>query len=223
MSPGLQDMGSPGSGIRSFPSPGVKSLTSEEALQERNMDLYYQLQQQKMELMEERDKRRERRMSGITGVSGPSRWTNFAQQRVPISGHTIVRLQEIKRRMGTKVDLFHDSSIFGFERKKWESKLFEKFPLDVSEGFKQHIGRFIKTSSQKRAFLCTVQKKVTEFQLNALIAVIESKIPPFHHVTTFVKRKVWEEIYNMNSLYSLKHYIQQSLREVPRIFLKLTW
>ena len=85
----------------------------------------------------------------------------------PIPGYTIVRLNEIKRRMGTKVDLFDDSQSFGFNRKHWEKKLYEKFPIDFSEGFKQHLGSFIKTNfdDRKREFQFVVRRKATMFPL----------------------------------------------------------
>jgi len=191
----------------------LASRTSPQARQTR--DLFRQLREMKAERYAER---------GSVGMaSRPSGWSVRGQENVDIPGASIVRLHDIKRRMGTKVDLFEDSSLYGFDRKKWETQLFEKFPLDVSKGFKHHIGSFIKTSSQKRAFLFSVQRKATEFQINSLIAVIESKTPPFIHVTTYIKRKVWEELYNINSLYSLKHFVQNSLKETRRVFLKVTW
>ena len=151
--------------------------------------------------------------------------TARAQYDFPISRSTVIRLNEIKRRMGKKVDLFDDAQSLGFNKKHWEKKLYEKFPIDFSEGFKQHLGSFIKTNfnDRKREFVFVVRRKATQFQINSLIAVIESKTPPFHQVNCFIKRKVWEEVYNLNTLYSLQSYITSTLKETPKTYMKLTW
>ena len=127
--------------------------------------------------------------------------------------------------MGKKVDLFDDAKMIGFDKKEWDSKLFEKFPIDFSEGFRQRLGSWIKTSynNKKREFIFIAQRKATIVQLNSLIAVIESKTPPFHQVTSYIKRKVWEEVYNSHSLYGLHNFITEELKYVQKVHMKLTW
>ena len=127
--------------------------------------------------------------------------------------------------MGAKVDLFDDDQMLGFNRKHWEKKLYEKFPIDFSEGFKRHLGTFIKTNYniKKREFIFVVNRKATAVQLNSLIAVIESKVPPMHQVNTYIKRKVWEEVYNINSLFGLHSYVHQEIKMVPKVHMKLNW
>ena len=189
-----------------------------------DLNLFMRMRGEQMEHMSAR-----RLRLGGTPSSVRSRYTfgtGRAQMDFPIPGYTIVRLNEIKRRMGKKVDLFDDSQAFGFNRKHWEKKLFKKFPIDFSEGFKQHLGSFIKTSfdDRKREFQFVVRRKATMFQINSLIAVIESKPPPpFHHVDSFIKRKVWEEVYNLSSLYGLQSFITNSIKDSPKIHMKLTW
>ena len=77
-------------------------------------------------------------------------WSTRARHKQPIGNATIIRLKDIKRRMGDKVELFSDESLLGFNRRDWHRKLFEKFPLDFSIGFKKHLGPFIKTNFNKK-------------------------------------------------------------------------
>lgn len=158
-------------------------------------------------------------------VSQRSFGSNRAMIDFPMEGRTIVRLRDIKRRMGAKVDLFSDASVLGFDRKHWESKLYKKFPIDFSEGFKQQLGPWIKTShnKRKRELVFIAKKKATTHQVNSLIAIVESKLPPYHQVTSYIKRKVWEELYNINSLYDLHGYLVEELKLVHQVHMKLTW
>ena len=152
-----------------------------------------------------REGRRARRGSAASLRTRFTFGTGRAQYDFPIARGTVVHLNEIKRRMGKKVDLFDDAQSLGFNRKHWEKQLYKKFPIDFSEGFKQHLGSFIKTNyhDRKREFMFVVRRKATPFQINSLIAVIESRTPPFHHINSFIKRKVWEEVYNLSSLFGL--------------------
>ena len=151
--------------------------------------------------------------------------TDRAVIDIPIAGETIVRLRDIKRRMGEKVDLFQDNDILGFDRKHWETQLYQKFPIDMADGVKQQMGSWIKTSlnRKKREFQFTVYKKSTPMQRNSLIAVIESKCPPFHYLTVHIRRKVWELVYNVHSLFGLQSYFTSELENVSKVHMKLTW
>ena len=162
------------------------------------------------------------RYSRQTDATG---WSRMAVMNEPIPGETIVQLRDIKRRMGEHVDLFHDAQILGFDRKHWETKLYEKFPIDFSEGFRQHLGSWIKTSfnEKKREFIFVARQKATVMQINSLIAVVEAKTPPFHYIDSYIKRKVWEEVYNLNSLHGLHSFITEELKSVPKVHMKLTW
>ena len=151
--------------------------------------------------------------------------TDRAVIDIPIPGETIVRLRDIKRRMGEKVDLFQDNDILGFDRRHWETQLYQKFPIDMADGVKQQMGSWIKTSlnRKKREFQFTVYKKSTPMQRNSLIAVIESKCPPFHYLTVHIRRKVWELVYNVHSLFGLQSYIRSELENASKVHMKLTW
>ena len=199
--------------------PDEQDNTPQHILDERGMNLAIFLREQRAQHYEGR------RMSMGSNFSRATMRTDRAVIDVPIPGRTIVMLQDIKRRMGKKVDLFDDAQMTGFDRKKWETQLYQKFPIDFSEGFRQHLGSWIKTSynRKKREFIFVVRRKVTIVQLNSLIAVIESKVPPFHRVTTYIKRKVWEEVYNIHSLYGLHSYVNEELKSVPKVHMKLTW
>ncbi len=88
-------------------------------------------------------------VSGVTAYSGVTGVSMAVQVRRPIGRTTIVRLKDIKRRMGEKVELFSDASMLGFDRKLWEGKLFKKFPLDFSVGFKRNLGPWINTNYKR--------------------------------------------------------------------------
>ena len=116
--------------------------------------------------------------------TAPSQWSMMARYRQPIGRATIVQLKQIKRRMGAKVELFSDASMLGFDRKEWEKKLFQKHPLDFSEGFKKNLGTYVKTNlnKNKKSLSFIARRKATPYQLNALIGYIEGKTPPFHYL-----------------------------------------
>jgi len=148
-----------------------------------------------------------------------------ARYRQPIGRVTIVRLNEIKRRMGDKVELFSDDSMLGFNRKQWEGKMFRKFPLDFSDGFKQNLGPFIKTNVHKNKNEITfiVKKKVTAYQLNALIGFLEGKCPPFHYITIYRKARDYEEVYNITGFQEFLIYIKNELMSAPQLHIKIAW
>jgi len=89
--------------------------------------------------------------------------------------------------MGTKVELFSDDSMLGFDRKHWETKLFKKHPLDFSVGFKKNLGTYIKTNlnKNKKSLSFIARRKATPYQLNALIGYIEGKTPPLSLFNNF--------------------------------------
>ena len=149
----------------------------------------------------------------------------FARHRQPIGRATIIKLKQIKQRMGEKVELFSDASMLGFDRKHWEKKLFQKFPLDFSEGFKKNLGSFIKTNlnKNKKSLSFVARKKATAYQLNALIGFIEGRTPPFHYLTVYRKAKVFEQVYNLTGLQDLRIYIENELLSTPSIHVKITW
>ena len=157
--------------------------------------------------------------------TAPSQWSMMARYRQPIGRATIVQLKQIKRRMGAKVELFSDASMLGFDRNEWEKKLFQKHPLDFSEGFKKNLGTYVKTNlnKNKKSLSFIARRKATPYQLNALIGYIEGKTPPFHYLTTFRKAKVFEEVYNLISLQDLRNYIENELLSTSSIHMKITW
>ena len=127
--------------------------------------------------------------------------------------------------MGEKVELFSDSSMLGFDRKHWEGKLFKKYPLDFSIGFKKNLGPWITTNHNKngKSLSFIVKNKVSQFQLNSLIGFIEGKCPPFHYLTIFRKGTVFEEVYNIMGLFDFSSYMKNELISVPSIHIKITW
>ena len=163
--------------------------------------------------------------TGMTAVTHASLYSTMAVKEMPIPHQTIIRLYDMKRRMGEKRDLFHDAQIVGFDKYKWEQELVKRFPIDLSEGFKQNLGSSVKTnySKQNRNFEFRLQQRVTMLQLNSLIGIIESKCPSMHHITTYIKRKVWEELYNINSLHDLKNYILVEIQNIKQLHIRLTW
>ena len=76
---------------------------------------------------------------------------------------------------------------------------------------------------KKREFIFVARKKATVMQINSLIAVIEAKTPPYYQIDTYIKRKVWEEVYNLNSLHGLHSFITEELKSVPKVHMKLKW
>jgi len=160
-----------------------------------------------------------------SGYTRASDWSMRARYRQPIGRATIVRLKDIKRRMGEKVELFSDASMLGFDRKHWESKLFKKYPLDFSIGFKKNLGPWITTNHNKngKSLSFIVKNKVSQFQLNSLIGFIEGKCPPFHYLTIFRKGTVFEEVYNIMGLFDFSSYMKNELISVPSIHMKITW
>ena len=115
--------------------------------------------------------------------------------------------------------------MIGFDHEKWKEKLYQKFPIDFAKGISKQLGKYIKTTHHRkgREFQLRIRRKANPSQLNALIATIESKTPPFEHVQVFIKRKVWEEITNLNSLFGLKSFVSSILETNSNIHLKLTW
>jgi len=158
-----------------------------------------------------------------TMMTSASRWSTMARFRQPIGAATIVRLKDIKRRMGERVELFSDESMLGFDSKEWQNRLFQKFPLDFSEGFKKNLGSYIKTNynQKKKSMSFIVRKKVTPYQLDALIGYLEGKLPPFHYLTIYRKMKVFEEIYNLTGLQLFREYLRNEL--ISAIHIKITW
>ena len=165
--------------------------------------------------------------SDVSAISSGrmSTWSLAPMVDQPIPGQVIVRLNEIKRRMGEKKDLFDDASVLGYDRKKWETMLYQKFPIDFAAGMKKHLGNFIKTSFDRKnkKFEFTVRKKASDQQKNALIAVLESRCPPFRYIQKFIKRRKWEELYNVNSLMGLLSFITNTLKTTGKVHIKLTW
>ena len=167
-------------------------------------------------------------LSVVSGATAYSRFTGVSmavQVRRPIGGTTIVRLKDIKRRMGKKVELFSDASMLGFDRKLWEGKLFKKYPLDFSVGFKKNLGPWINTNYNKKgkSLSFVVKNKASPFQLNSLIGFIEGKAPPFHYLTIFRKGRVFEEVYNITGLQDFREYLRNELTSTPQIHIKITW
>jgi len=164
-------------------------------------------------------------VSGVTAYSGVTGVSMAVQVRRPIGRTTIVRLKDIKRRMGEKVELFSDASMLGFDRKLWEGKLFKKFPLDFSVGFKRNLGPWINTNYNKkgRSLSFIVKNKASPFQLNSLIGFIEGKAPPFHYLTISRKGRVFEEVYNITGLQDFREYLRNELTSTPQIHIKITW
>ena len=127
--------------------------------------------------------------------------------------------------MGDKVELFSDESMLGFNRLDWHRKLFEKFPLDFSKGFKKHLGPFIKTNfnKKKKELSFIIRNKVSAHQLNSLIGFLEGKCPPFHYLTEYRKAKVFEQIYNLLGLQDFREYMRNELLSVPSLHIKIAW
>ena len=90
---------------------------------------------------------------------------------------------------------------------------------------KKNLGNFIKTSFNRKNKILqfTVSNKSNHEQQVALIALVESRCPPFHYVKIFIKRKSWEELYNIQSLMMLLSYITNALRSTGKLHMKITW
>ena len=155
----------------------------------------------------------------MTGIS-----TRAVFER-PVERRTIIRLAELKRRMGSKVELFDDKQLLGFDRGHWEKKVFAKYPMDLSQGFKKDLGRFITTTyNQKlRSLLFSVNKKSTVTQMHALIGYIESKCPPIKYCSVFIKQKTFAELQHIDYLDDIFHYLQNVLRSTKSVIMKVTW
>jgi hypothetical protein len=139
---------------------------------------------------------------------------------------TIIRLKDIKEKMGDERELFTDESMLGFNKKQWETALYKKYPIDSTIGFKKNVGQFIKTNFNKKTkqhdFI--IRKLATNFQINSLIGYIEGACPSFHYLEISIKNKRgYEQIFNLSSFDDLKRYIKNHLQTQVKIHLRVTF
>ena len=154
-----------------------------------------------------------------------SAWSMRAHYERPIDRGIIIKLKDLKRQMGEKVELFNDTQLLGFDKPHWEKRVYEKFPIDLSKGFKKSLGTYIKTSYDKpgKKVLIKIYRRATAFQLNSLIGYLEGKCPPFNYMTLYRFGKVFEEVYNVGGFQDFLHFIQNQLHSSPSVYLKLQW
>ena len=166
--------------------------------------------------------------TGVTGRytmrTGASGWTTAAIYEREIPRAAIVRLKDIKRKQGEIAEEFDEREIYGFNKRKWEAKMYNKYHIDASEGTKHYLGSWIKTvfNRRKRFFRFTVRNKATDFQISALISQIEGKCPPFDYVTVQVHRKKYENL-AVTTLDSLKSFITTELISRPDVTINIIW
>ena len=103
-------------------------------------------------------------------------------------------------------------------------KLAQKHPIDASVGEKEYLGTWIKTAFHKkqRFFRFTARQKATQFQLQALVSLVEGKCPPIGYLTFDVLRKRFEHV-DIKSFDSLMTYIQTSLYTQRELTMHIHW
>jgi hypothetical protein len=148
------------------------------------------------------------------------------QYQQPIPERTIVRLNELRRKMGDKAELFTDESMIGFNKRVWEKKLFRQAPIRFEPGQHKDLGSWIQTkfSKKHRQIIVTIQRKYTSYQLDKLIYMLETSCPLFKFLKIEAnRRKKFELIPGLSDWMELREFIVNLMKDLNRIMLRISW
>ena len=161
--------------------------------------------------------------SHATKFTGVSMMAHYA---MPLDSVTVVRLKDIKERMGARVDLYDDRQLFGLDMNEFKHRVMKRQPIDSKPGSKYHIGPLIKTShdKKKRIFYFSVKRKASVKQIKSLLSYIQATIPAFRHLKFFIKnRKEYLQLTNVSSFDELYEFLLEVKKRKRLSEFKLTW
>ena len=118
-----------------------------------------------------------------------------------------------------------DHQIYGFAFNEWLHQNVSMFPIASMKGKKRSFGQHIRGNKDNKSkhFIFTVTRKASQTQLRALLTYIDERLPKLFLMTTYLKRKQWDQIKDVRSDSDLHELITTQLKAKSKVTVKLSW